>query len=904
VNADQLDLLRFDELRAAAGEAVSAQEAERVLGQALGLWHGAPLRNVESPVLSSTAAIRLTDHYLDTCERWADLCLDMGWCDAVTARLTALVEGNPFRERLIGQLMVALYRSGRQADALGVYESLRRALAGDLGVDPGPAIQDLYLQILRADSALMAGPPGTGSGENEPGPADAGPGSPPMPPSAVPVPRQLPRDSPDFCGREGEVKSLADAITGSGAMLGEMRVAVISGPGGVGKTALAVHAAHRLAGVFGDGQLFADLNGVSGAPAQSAELLASFLRALGVAGPAIPRLLSDRITMYRSLAADRRLLIVLDNAASERQVRPLLPASASCAAIVTSRARLTGLAGTRSVHLDILDGACALDLLSRIIGRDRAAAEADDAAALAELCGGLPLALCIAGARLAARPHWPVAKLATRLADTRRGLNELVHGDLDVRASIALSYESLDDQAAQVMLRRVSLLNAPEVPAWAGAALLDVSVGEAEDICERLADAQLIDAGAPPGPAGLRYRLHDLVRAFARERAIAEEPDTVRTTALARAFGGWLALAESAHRCVYGGDFTILHGSALRWTGADSAVRQAIDADPIGWLEGERRAIGAAVQQSAELGLDELSWDLAWTAVTLYEARAYSDDRIAAQDYALAATERAGNRRGKAAMLAARSSCLLQMGRTEEALEPAAESLRLFTGMRDMHGCAIARYRLGMFHIRTGKPEAAVSVYQEGLRNAQLAGDSVLQVLLLRELALAHLEGGAYQAASDYATHSLRMLEETGNHQPKTRAMSLHVLAEVHRLCGDLDAAEGEFREVLVAVRAANDMVGQAHALLGLGETLAGARRHEEANQWLQEALTMARQCRQRTVEARALLLLGTLNPAQHPAPACRSLVSQSLAIFSELALPHWQQRASEALCSLDKPSP
>jgi DNA-binding SARP family transcriptional activator/predicted negative regulator of RcsB-dependent stress response len=898
-DADHVDLLKFDQLLAAADRAGTARDAEATMSEAIGLWRGRPLWNVESPVLLNGAVPELTARYVGACERWAELSLDMGRPDAVVARLSALAEEHPFREQLVGQLIVALYRCGRPADALAAYDTLRRALSDEMGIDPGPALQELYQKILRGDPSLMPeGPAMTGGiqlEEREPGLAS------PQPPPAVPAPRQLPPDLPDFCGREAETKTLTELITVTSAMPGETRVVVISGTGGVGKTALAIQVAHRLSGTFSDGQLFVDLNGGSTPRTEPDEVLASFLRALGVDGAVIPQLVQDRIAMYRSLVADRRLLIVLDNAATESQVRPLLPASASCAVIVTSRTRMTGLAGARSVQLNVLEDAHALDLLGQIIGRERAAAEAEDARALAALCGGLPLALRIAGARLAAKTHWPVAKLTGRLADTRRRLNELVHGDLDVRASFALSYQALDP-AAQVMLRRASLLAAPDFPAWAGAALLDTNVAEAEDICERLVDAQLLDAGSRLRSGEIRYRLHDLVRAFARELAVDGEPATTRMAALARAFGGWLALAQRAHRQVYGGDFTILHGTAPRWTGCGRAVQQAIDDDPIGWLEGERRAVAAAVHQSAELGLDELSWDLAWTVTTLYETRAYFDDWLAVQKSALAATERAGNRRGRAAMLTARSSCMLQIGRLEESRELAEESLRLFAEAGDPHGCAIAQYRLAVLYVRSGQAEAAVAVCQQAIDNSQLAGDVFLEASVLRELAGGHIERGDHEVARDHLTRSLRLLERNGNQ--RGRSMTRHVLGELQLRQGDYGAAEATFRQVLADVRAASDIVGQAHVLLGLGETLANAGRSQEAGQRLDTALTLARQARQRIVEARVLFVLGSFNPAQRSRPVLRDYLTQSLAIFDEVDLAHWRQRAFSALGSLDDPGP
>jgi DNA-binding SARP family transcriptional activator len=889
-DADHLDLLKFEQLTVAADRAASVAAAEAALAEALGLWRGGPLRNVESAVLLSTAVPRLTDRYLSTCERWAGLCLSTGRQDAVVSLLSAVVPEHPFREQLVAHFMLALYRAGRQADALAAYDSVRRQLSEEMGIEPGAALQDLYLRIVRADPSLLdvaavpAGAVQVTVPAQQNGPLLAGLAPPP-------VPRQLPPDLPDFCGREDEIGEL----TGLGHEGGLPGVAVISGPGGVGKTALAVHVAHRLSAACGDGQLFVDLNGVSPVPVQPAEALASFLRALGVAGQAMPHELAERIALYRSLVADRRLLIVLDNAASESQVRPLLPATAGCAVIITSRARMTGLPGARQVNLAVLDEARALELLAAIIGQPRADAEAADARKLAGLCGGLPLALRIAGARLAAKTHWPVATLAGRLANTRRGLNELVHGDLDVRASFALSYRSLDE-AAKAMLRRASLLTAPDFPAWAGAALLDIRPADAEDICERLVDAQLLDVD--PRPTGSRYRMHDLVRAFAREQAVGDEAAEERKAALARAFGGLLWLAQRAHCRVYGADSTILHGTAPRWPVHAPDVLRSIEDDALRWLDAERYALAAAIRQSAELSLDELTWDLAWTSVTLYETRAYNDDWAAAQRHALAAVREAGSRRGIAAVLCIRASMLLTTGRFGESEETAAEALRIFTEVGDVHGCAIARYRLAVTHVRNGRAEAAIAVASQALGEARAAGDPVLEAVLLRELGSAHILRGEHELALNELTDSLRLGDQEGT--PRGRAMSLHMLGELHLRHGDVGAAEDMFRRALAAAQTANDVVGLAHTTLGLGETLVVAGRGTEAEPRLRSALALARQAGQRIVEARVLLTLGGLYSARRPDLA-RSHVAESVTIFGELSLDQWRRRALDALRQLDQ---
>jgi DNA-binding SARP family transcriptional activator len=520
-----LDLLRFEQLVAAADRQQAPADALTALTGALALWRGHPLQNVGSPTLLDGAAARLTQLYLAACEKWARLCLLTGQPETAAARLATLITAHPFRERMAELLMLAHYRSGRQADAIAAFETLRHTLSEELGIDPGEAVRELHLRILRADPSLI-GNPGSGDGTQQaaadPLWAAPWPASPPRV-----VPRQLPRTMPDFCGRETEGNELTELLGSTASAPGEAPVAVIVGKGGIGKTALAVQVAHRLAAVYRDGQLFASLRGAGQEQMSPEYVLADFLEALGVNRAAVPRTLESRVAMFRSLAAGRRLLVVLDDAASESQLEPLLPASSSCGVLITSRSRLTGLPGSRLVSLHGLEYAYAIELLTAIVGLDRATAEEDAARELVSQCGGLPLALRIVGARLAAKPHWPLAKLAARLADERRRLSELAHGDLNVRARFYSSYERVDG-TAQEMLRRLSLLDVPDFPSRAGAAVLGCGLAEAEDICERLVDAQLLDlAGSLPDDE-IRYGFHDLVRAFARDLALVTKPGGAR----------------------------------------------------------------------------------------------------------------------------------------------------------------------------------------------------------------------------------------------------------------------------------------------------------------------------------------------------------------------------------------
>jgi NB-ARC domain-containing protein len=323
---------------------------------------------------------------------------------------------------------------------------------------------------------------------------------------------------------------------------------------------------------------------------------------------AMPESRDERAELYRSLLAGRRMLVVLDNAASETQLIPLLPGSPTCGVLVTSRTPLTGLAGIRRVELEVLPAGQAVELLGRIVGPGRVAAEPGEAAELARLCGCLPLALRVAGARLAARPHWRLAQLVERLSDERRRLDELTHGHLAVGASLTLSYRVLEP-AVQTLFRRLGLLQARDVAGWTAAALLDTSVERATELADRLVDARLLQVAGRDATGQVRYRLHDLVGVYARERAEAEDPPAERAAALARAFGAWLHLAERADARLGNPLLEPVYGTAPRWQ-VDHPTTERLLADPLAFLEAEGAGLVAAVTQAARLGMAGLSWEL------------------------------------------------------------------------------------------------------------------------------------------------------------------------------------------------------------------------------------------------------------------------------------------------------
>ncbi len=529
-------------------------------------------------------------------------------------------------------------------------------------------------------------------------------------------PHQLPPDVADFVGRAELVAELRgwlarwpDGLAGN-AEGTAVAVSAVSGKAGVGKSALAVHVAHQLAADFRDGQLYASLRGAGAAgvtPLEPAEILGRFLRAVGVDGGAVPAGVEERAALYRSRLAGRRVLVVLDDAAGEAQVRPLLPGSPGCAVLVTSRARLAGLAGARLVHLDVLDAGQAVELLARIAGPGRVAAEPEAAAAIAAACGGLPLAVRIAGARLAARPHWSLGRMADLLADECGRLDALAHGDLEVRASLSLSYRGLAEGQRR-LFRRLGLLGAPDVASWVAGALLDRPAPEAEALLEELVDAQLVDVAIWDVTGRPRYRLHDLVRLFARECVHAEEPVEQRQAALERALGGWLALAEKAGQRLPVGSL-VGDGSATAGWRPEQALADELLSDPLAWMEAEQAALLSAIGQAstsdpaaAPAGaadrLAELAWRLAGAVTGFFWLRGCRDDYRGACDLALVGARRAGVRRGEAWMLAALAWVAVDQMRFGEAMALAEQAQVIHREVGDRRGEAYALLKVVHIH--------------------------------------------------------------------------------------------------------------------------------------------------------------------------------------------------------------
>ncbi|WP_336206539.1 AfsR/SARP family transcriptional regulator [Nonomuraea sp. LPB2021202275-12-8] len=800
-----------------------------LLGEALALWRGGVLADAPEWLRTDPAALQLDQERLSCARALADLALSSGRAPEVLAMVEAVAARFPYDESIQARLLSLLGACGRRAEALHRFESIRRRLAADLGVDPSPLLRD-------AHTALLRDPPERRSAV----PAPAAPAS---------APCLLPPDIADFTGRTAEAELLTRVLLdGEGTAL---PVAAVSGRAGVGKTALVVHVSHLLRGGFPDGQLYVNLRGSHAEPTDPSEALGRFLRALGAGAADIPASLDERAELFRGLLAHRRLLVLLDDAADPGQVEPLLPGVPTCGVLVTSRKRLTPLAGARDVQLDVLDPEQAVALLARIAGAGRVHTEEETAHRLAALAGHLPLALRVAGARLAAKSHWSVGQLASRLADERRRLDELAFGQLDVRASLTLTYHALEP-AARRALHALSLLDAPDFAAWAAAALLDCSQSEAEDAVEELVDAQLLDVEGGAGRGLPRYRFHDLVRIYARERAETTLRPQEHADALARACGAWLYLAEHAYRGVYGGDYQMVHGDAPRWI-PDGGVQDSVAADPLSWLESERLALVATTGQAIRTGRVELAWDLAGTCSPMFTIRDHTQEPSQTLSSVLAATRH--DQLGQAVVLFRLGLLRADQERYDDAGDCFERSLRLFGELGHRHGHALALSYAAALDQYLGNSDLALRRLNEALDGLREAGDHGGEAYCLRNIGQIHLESGDFPNAHAYLGEALAISERSGS--PRNGAQALFWLGTLQLRQGRLEAAEAAFGQVLTTASDIGDATGQAMGLLGLGEVRTRLGAHDDAIRALLDALEIGQAIPSRRIQIRALHALG-----------------------------------------------
>ena len=920
---DRIDLHQARRLVAGArahwqqGDAASAA---RCLGDALALWRGPAFEGIECAHLQAEADAIEQEH-ADALEELAELQLALGQHTALVPGLGELVARYPLREGLRASLMRALAGSGRQAEAIDTYHDLRRRLADELGVDPAPQVRELYTSILDGDRELLA-----------PRPAQAVPSPQPTRPSAAqppatPVPRQLPAAAGHFTGRSGELAWLTGLVDRSGSAdggAGAVVISAIDGMAGIGKTTLAVHAAHRLAERFPGGQLFLDLRGYTGGyqPREPDGALEWLLRALGVPAEQIPEDTDARAALYRQRLADTRTLIVLDNAIDEAQVRPLLPGAPGCLVLITSRRRLKGLDDAYNLPLELLAPPDAAALLRAVAGAERIPADDPLLAKVAELCGYLPLALRIAGALLRHRPAWNLQHLAGLLREPQRRVAALSDGDRDLAAVFDLSYTGLPERH-RLLLRRLGLAPGPDADAYAAAALLDTDPQAATGLLEDLVDHNLLIAQSPG-----RYRLHDLIRAHAHSLS-EQDPAKDRDAALDRLLHYYAHTAQSASISValYSrpkpDDPTPAHPPAV----SDPEAARA-------WLRAERDNLESASAHARACALPEHALALAAglaeilradgpvaRAVELHQAAA---DTAARQGYpaahALALTDlglvrrqtgdlpgagealnraleicRAiGDRHAEAAALTHLGGLRRQTGDLTGAGEALSLALEIYREIGDRHGEAAALTDLGgvrrlMMNL-AGAGEAmtrALEIYRE---IGHLYGEAVA----LSGLGQVRRNVGELPGAVKVLTRAFEIYRDIGHRRGE--ANILNELGAVRRLVGDLTGADEALTRALEIYREIGHLYGEAYALTELG----GVRRRQGDVSGAAEALTRAlaiyRATGNRGNEAWALNQYADTVAAGDDVPRALTLYRQALEMNRELNKPDDEAIALEGL--------
>ncbi|WP_020578583.1 AfsR/SARP family transcriptional regulator [Actinopolymorpha alba] len=820
VRQGELDVERFERLVAdgrMAREAGDLAKAADLLDEALSLWRGEAYADVAVAEVVREEAGRLAEVRLAALGDRLDADLALGRHAEVVAELRTLVARNPFGERLRALLMLALYRSGRAAEALEVYRQGRQVLVDELGLEPGTELRELEQAILTEDPSL----------DRPSGNAAVATGSAPRV-----VPAELPPTARTFTGRQADLARLTGWLAQHHEDATPVTVA-ISGLGGIGKSALAVQAAQAVAADFPDGQLYVNLHGATPglAPLAPHEVISRFLRSLGLSDDQIPAELEEAAARFRTLTSGRRLLVVLDDAVDAAHVRPLLPGGADSAVLITSRTVLAAVDNATHLHLELLSDDEAVVLLSRLVGPRRVAAESDAAARIAELCGRLPLALRIAGARLAARPDLPLTSMVDRITDARGRLDELAYADLGVRASFAVSCQALPAGAAR-LFELLGLLDLPDLTLPVAGALVDRPAGKVRRDLDRLVDAQLVTAGA-----GDRYSLHDLLRLFAREQAAERLPEIERTEALRRVLHWYLATARQAMRRLsesFGRrDSAGIPDSELRQRGLELDGAQGAAQ----WITIEANNVLAAARQALKLPGDGPSI-VAGLAAAVYmplHKTGRWNELIGVNQLALVASEHTGEQLWKARAHNDMGWAYRELRRFGEALNHLEEALDAYRAVGYLAGEAHALNGLGAAYKESGRLDTAIEIYRAALAIRRKLQDSRGEVVVLNNISDLLRKQGKLEEAIAHSHQCLAIHEELG--ESTSMGITLGNLGKALHRSGRADEALPRLEQAITVLRRTATYRVLPELLWDLGSVLHELGRLEDARDRWREAL-------------------------------------------------------------------
>jgi DNA-binding SARP family transcriptional activator/Tfp pilus assembly protein PilF len=950
VAAADLDLTRFRRLASdgfAAGTQGRSEAAVRDLRAALALWRGPVAAGLESQLIQGIA-LALEEERLAALECCIELELSLGRHHELIAELSTLVRQYPFRERLRVHHMLALYRSARQADALESFAQARRLFRDELGLEPGPELAALQRSILAMDAGLVAGRDSELAGELQPLAAEhpqrerfhaqlmlapyrsgrradalaayrqahrvlveelaAEPGTElrelhqqvlaadpalklPEPASAVAVPhaavpRQLPAAVEQFTGRDDELAELTAQLRPAGRAPRTVVISAIGGTAGVGKTALAVHWAHQASEHFPDGQLYVNLRGYDpGQPVPPGDALAGFLRALGVPGQDLPAEVDERAARFRSLLAGRQILVLLDNAGSVEQVRPLLPGTPGCAVLVTSRDALAGLVardGARRLDLDLLPLADAVSLLRALIG-GRVDADPKAAATLTAQCCRLPLALRVAAEHAAARPAVPLAGLTGELADQQQRLDLLDAGGdpaTAIRAVFSWSYRHLEPDTARAF-RLAGLHPGPDLDPFAAAALTGSSLPRVGRLLDQLALAHLIN---PTGPG--RSGMHDLLRAYARELAAAEEE---QRAALTRLFDYYLHTAAAAMDALFPAEQQ--HRPRIPASEVPAPLITGTAA-ALAWLDAERENLVSVAMHSAEHHWPGHATRLASTLFRYLETGGHHREAVTIHSYARRAARDTGDRAAEAIALTNLGLVDLRQGCYRQATGYLRKALALYREADDRSGEARTLHDIGIADFEQGRYPQAAGHFQKALMLYRGLGDRVSEARALNSVGLVDTRLGRYQQAADNLRRAMALCRDVGN--SAVAAYAALNLSDVDLRQGRCRKATSHLQQVLALFREIGDRTGEAYALTGLGDAV--PRPEQPSAGYHEEALALFRETGNRSGEAEALNGLGKVFLLTGQDDQARAQHAAALVLASQIGNKYQQARSHEGL--------